>query len=123
MKVEGLTILILEDEPIIGLVLEGRLKDWGAFPILVHTIEAALAIVEREKVDVAILDVNLHGAKSYAVARALKEKGAPFLFATGYGDALHPAEFKDVITLTKPYMVSELETALEAAVPAPPEPV
>ena len=109
----GKTVLILEDEPIIAMGLEDMLLDTGAEVVVSASVPQALTALEKARVDCAVLDVNLHGAKSYPVAARLNELRVPFIFATGYGDAEHPAEFADWPTLTKPYRLSDIRTMLE----------
>ena len=112
MRFEGRTILILEDEPIIGLALEDMLANEGARVLHASRIDEALDMLAGEHVDSAILDVNVHGILSYPVAASLKERAIPFVFATGYGDRSHPTEFAGVPTVSKPYSAEEIERAL-----------
>lgn len=116
MTLEGRNILIVEDEPIIGLVLEDKLLDRGAMPVLAQSMDSATKAIERQPFDLAILDVNIHGQQSYPLARTLRERATPVIFVTGYGEALHPADFASVPTLTKPYSVQALDSALAAAI-------
>jgi response regulator RpfG family c-di-GMP phosphodiesterase len=112
MTFDGATILILEDEPIIGLALEDMLSLQGASVLHASRIEEACDLIAEEQVDSAVLDVNVHGTLSYAVAQLLAEREIPFIFATGYGDRSHPVEFADVPTVSKPYSADDIRTAL-----------
>ena len=112
MTLEGATILILEDEPIIGLALEDMLSVQGASVLHASRIDEACELIAREEVDSAILDVNVHGTLSYAVAELLANREIPFIFATGYGDRSHPGEFADVPTVSKPYSADDIRMAL-----------
>lgn len=112
MSIKGRHLLILEDEPIVGLALEDMIADAGGRSIYAEYLEQAIELIAVEPLDGAILDVNVHGEKSYTVAHMLTQVGVPFIFATGYGDSLHPAEFKKVPTVTKPYGLSDIEKAL-----------
>jgi len=109
----GKTVLILEDEPIIAMCLEDMLLDNGAEVIVSGSVTQALAALGRTSPDCAVLDVNLHGVKSYPVAARLDELGVPFVFATGYGDAEHPPRFAKWPTITKPYRFSQIREQLE----------
>jgi DNA-binding response OmpR family regulator len=115
MNLANLVILVLEDEPIIAMTLEEMLEDEGARPQVHGSIDAALAAVDATQFDAAILDINVHGEKSYPVGRRLGELGVPFVFASGYGDALNTDEFAGVPTLTKPYDLEGIVRALDAA--------
>ena len=113
MTLDGASVLILEDEPIIGLALEDMLIREGADVLHASRIEEADAMISSERVDYAVLDVNVHGTLSYSVATLLLDRGIPFIFATGYGDRSHPAAFAAVPTVAKPYSSHDIRTALE----------
>lgn len=113
MTLEGCLILIVEDEPVVAFALEDMVADAGGSTISAERVDQAMALIENHNLDLAILDINVHGHKSYPVAAALDKIGVPFIFATGYGDALHPPEFKAVPTVTKPYSLSDINSALE----------
>ena len=84
------------------------LQDVGARTEDCTTIEAALQALGLRTYDVALLDVNVHGELSFAVARAALVRGVPFIFVTGYaGDAL-PREWQDCEVCEKPYSEEEL---------------
>ena len=65
--------------------------------------------------DVAVLDLNLDGKDTYAIADALRQKNVPFIFATGYGSTGIRPEYRDRPVLQKPFQAKELETALAEA--------
>jgi DNA-binding response OmpR family regulator len=112
----GGRVLILEDEPIIGFALEDMLIEIGCAAVLLTTrIDEAMQIIREERVDAAILDVNIHGERSYPVADALKLKQVPYIFASGYGDTEHPPEHRLTPTLVKPYNVDDIRAALHGA--------
>lgn len=108
MPLTGKRILVVEDEPIIAFSLEDMLLEDGADVVAVGSLEEGLDQVEAGRFDFAILDINLHGKKSYPIAFELVRKGVRFVFASGYGDAEHPAELADVTTLTKPYVLDDI---------------
>lgn len=116
MNLAGLHILVLEDEPIIAFALEDMLIDEGATVSVASTIEEASRECEREMPDFAILDVNLHGTKSYPTAYLLQRSGVRFIFATGYGDAEHPADLANIPTVTKPYATQQIKDALASSI-------
>ena len=119
MIIDGATILVLEDEPIIGLALEDMSQRQGAYVLFASGIEEAFELIASEAVESAILDVNVHGVQSYPVASKLTERSIPFIFATGYGDRSHPAEFAAVPTISKPYSAEDIRTALDSATAKP----
>lgn len=110
---EGKRVLIVEDEPVIGFVLEDMLDVIGCKPVGIATrVEQALEIVAAREIDAAILDVNIHGQRSYSVADALVAQGVPFIFATGYDGTEHPSRYRQVLTLAKPYSIDDVQRAL-----------
>ncbi|HEU4821601.1 MAG TPA: response regulator [Qipengyuania sp.] len=116
MTLTNRKVLILEDELIIAFALEDMLADLGAEVLMASSLEEAFAQLAESEVSLAVLDVNVHGAKSYPVAEELAERGIPMIFATGYGDAEHPPHFSAAPTLTKPYSRQQLAEAIEALV-------
>ncbi|MBA3576002.1 MAG: response regulator [Sphingomonas sp.] len=113
---EQRSILVVEDEPLIAMMLEDFLETLG------HRVHAscdsvAQAISEAEKggFDIAILDVNLGGETAWPVARKLREKQIPFVIATGGHVDPPPVEFANVPVIEKPYTVDRVSPALEAA--------
>jgi len=107
-------ILIVEDEPLIAMMLEDFLEllDKGVAGS-VDTVADALTRIEQGGVDGAILDVNLRGGeKSTPVAEALAAKNIPFVFATGGGDDGVDARFRDRPRLQKPFTMDGVAQAL-----------
>ncbi|WP_164549365.1 response regulator [Tsuneonella rigui] len=112
MTLAGLKILVVEDEPIIAMVLEELLEDERAIPTVASSLEQADDALVHATFDAAILDINVHGQKSYSIAAVLLQRGVPFVFASGYGDTLNPDEFAHVPTVTKPYDLPTITRAL-----------
>jgi CheY-like chemotaxis protein len=109
----GLRILVVEDEAAISLLLEDMLLDFGCEVIgPAARLSAALDAVAREQVDLAILDVNVAGEPIYPVAEALAERSVPFVFSTGYGSAGIRDSFRDRPVLQKPFAQHDLKQKL-----------
>jgi CheY-like chemotaxis protein len=112
----GRSILVVEDEPLIAMMLEDFLETLGH---KVHAtcgdVEGAIAEAEKGGFDVAILDVNLNGETAWPIAKALRDKHIPFVIATGGHVEPPPAEFANVPIIEKPYTVDRVTPALEAA--------
>ena len=115
MTFDGATILVLEDEPIIGLALEDMLVSRGATVLYVSRMEEAHEALAQTDIHAAILDVNVHGRMSYPVAESLTERTIPFIFATGYGDNQSAPQGFDAPTIRKPYDVTQVAAALAEA--------
>ena len=110
----GRLILLVEDEFLVADTLSQMLEGLGA-AILgpAATIERALAVLAgTDRVDFAVVDVNLRGERSYAVADALLERGIPFAFTTGYGASMIPERYRHAAVLQKPFGKAEMARAL-----------
>ena len=109
----ALRILIVEDETLIAMMVEDFLVDLGWNVVgVAGSLDQAVAMVRDADIDAALLDVNLSGQRSYAAADILRERGIPFVFASGYGEASLEARFQEVPTLNKPLQPDDLNDAL-----------
>lgn len=111
-------VLVLEDEPIIAMLVEQMLEDAGALVDGHATLASAEAAIDRMRPDMAVLDVNIHNETSYALAARLTDLRVPVIFATGYGIGAHPEAFAQIPTVSKPYDLAEIAAALEQAISA-----
>lgn len=124
-RLNGLRLLVVEDETMVALMLEDMLGDFGCVVVdVAGTLSKGLDLAANENVDLdgAILDVNLGGEQVYPVAQRLESRGVPFIFCTGYGRAGLSPSFAHVPTLAKPYMREELEVMLVSALVEPRNP-
>jgi len=111
---EGRTILVVEDESLVAMLLETILEDMGCATLgPVSTIDEALAVIaDGSAFDGALLDVNVAGKEVFPVAAALKERGVPFVFSTGYGEGGLPEEWRGHPTIQKPFTEDAVQQAL-----------
>lgn len=111
---ENRRILVVEDEAIIALALEDMLIQIGCAVVgPAFSVTDGQRLAASEPVDGAVLDINVGGETSEAVARMLHSRGIPFLFSTGYGVSAVPDGFEDRPVLQKPYTLETLGRALE----------
>jgi CheY-like chemotaxis protein len=112
----GRRVLVIEDESMVTILIQDTLVDMGCEVIgTASRFNEAVAKAETLSFDVAILDVNLNGQQTFPVAEVLAKRRVPFIFATGYGAAALPEEFRTVPTLPKPFQRRDLAQALAAA--------
>jgi DNA-binding response OmpR family regulator len=113
---EAKQILIVEDEPLIAMMLEDFLDILDQQVAgSADSVATALERVGQGGIDAAILDVNLRGGeKSTPVAEALAAAGVPFVFATGGSDDSVDARFRDRPVLQKPFTMDGVAKALAA---------
>ena len=114
MNLAGRTVLVVEDESIIAMALEDMLHAAGASTLPTASLAEAAALLEGGEIDAAILDVNVYGESSFALAEQLLERAIPFIFATGYGSAVHPPSLAEVPTVSKPYNLADIARAFAA---------
>jgi CheY-like chemotaxis protein len=110
------SILIVEDEPLIAMMLEDFLETLGHEVVACcDSVDAALDRVAAGGFDVAILDVSLKDGQVWPVADRLAEAGTPFVLATGGHIEPPPAAHAGAPVLAKPYTIDAIEPALELA--------
>src|SRR5450759_2425196 len=115
----GRRVLMVEDEMIVAWLLEDTLTDLGCAVIgPAGNVNQALAMIEAEAIDVAVLDINLNGQLSYPIADA---RGVSFVFVTGYDKGRILDGYRVFPVLQKPFHRSELSDIL-AKLLAPKEP-
>jgi CheY-like chemotaxis protein len=115
--VPGHSVLIVEDEPLIAMMLEDFLDSLGhKVAGTVETVADAVAKVEQGGFDVAILDVHLKDReKVWPVADRLADSGVPFVLATGGHVDPPPARHAGAPVLNKPYTLDAIDPALAKA--------
>lgn len=100
----GRSILVVEDEMLVLMNIQDMLADLGCESVIsAATVDEALALLDTQVIDAAMLDVNLNGERSYPVADALARRGVPFLFSSGYGGLVLPEAYRVLPMLTKPF--------------------
>ena len=114
---DGLRILILEDEFLIAMDVEQLCRDQGAADV---TIVRDLAEIDPRdglsRFDAAIVDVMLGDVSTLDFAGRLRSAGVPFVFASGYSDAEEiEGSFPEIRLVTKPYSGDDLIEAVELA--------
>lgn len=112
----GVRVLVVEDEAAISMLLEDMLTDFGCEVVgTAARLPAALDLARTGSFDLAILDVNLAGDPIYPVAEALADRQLPFVFSTGYGGGGIDDPFRERPVVQKPYTVGDLRRTLVSA--------
>jgi CheY-like chemotaxis protein len=97
-------VLVVEDEAYVALDILAELRSHGITVVgPTASSDEALALIGRETIDAAVLDVKLGDGDCTAVADALNERGVPFLLLTGYGAERVPERHQNRPLINKPY--------------------
>lgn len=110
----GQRILLVEDDYLTATDLADELENRGAQVIgPAASVNEALRLIESvDRIDSAVLDINLKGRMVFPVVDALTEQNVPFLFLTGYDQVAILAHYTDAAHFTKPVDPAEIVEAL-----------
>ena len=111
---EGLRILVVEDNFLAAEVVRDALERSGCTVVgPVGRVADGLNLAQQEKLDGAVLDINLNGDRCFPIADALSGRGVPFVFLTGYDSStVVPDELRATQRLGKPVLEHQLIDAL-----------
>ena len=113
---QGLCVLVVEDDYFIALELCNALRAAGADVIgPARDVQTALAAIRDERIDCGVLDINLRGQMAFEIAAELRARGIPAIFATGCDASMIPDELADAVRLEKPVDLVALCRAVESA--------
>jgi DNA-binding response OmpR family regulator len=97
-------VLVLEDEPLISMMMRDWLAELGYETLgPAETVQAALALIESTQPDAAILDISLGNQDCYPVADRLQDQAVPFAFATGRSGDSIVIRHRSAPRLAKPF--------------------
>lgn len=113
-------VLIVEDDYWQATECRDRLVEAGANVVgMTGAVATALSSLKNEAIDVALLDINLHGDSSFDVARALIAVNVPVLFLTGYEPDILPCDLREQTVINKPapwsVVVAQLAKLIKAS--------
>jgi CheY-like chemotaxis protein len=117
---EGLRVLLVEDEGPVAMLVEDMLQDLGCrVAASVASVPDALRAISQNDFEFALLDVNLAGVKVDPVAEELARRGTPFAFASGYGKAGLRQDLQERPVVQKPFRKDELGETIRLALKGP----
>jgi DNA-binding response OmpR family regulator len=109
--------LIVEDEIMVAMYVEDLLTDLGFEVAGIATdLDQAMRLARQGTFDFAVLNINLAGELSFPVAQVLRERGIPFMFASGYGSKGLSNEFRTAVRIQKPFLGRDLAHAISKIV-------
>jgi CheY-like chemotaxis protein len=105
----GRRILIVEDRYFVADDLRQLFVENGAQVVaVVADVEEAMRIAETDRIDLAVLDVDLRGRDVFDAVAVLEARGTPFIFVTGYRQAHLPEQYRDRPIVSKPFSEPDL---------------
>ena len=115
----GTRVLVLEDEPLVSMMIEDMLADLGAGAVrCAGNLTMAAEMIAARKPDLALLDVNVAGQPVFPVADALAAAQVPIIFLTGYGRGGFDGRWTDYNVIQKPFTFAALTEALKKVLAA-----
>jgi PAS domain S-box-containing protein len=114
IRTDGRRVLVVEDESLIAMELTADLtqRGWIVIGPAQSLAEGMAAAVAEGELDAAVLDVNIAGRAVYPLATALRSRGVPFVFCTGYEMVDPDGRFPDAPILRKPVNIDFLNRQL-----------
>jgi len=112
----GLRVLIVEDETLVAMLIEEFLLELGCEVALsASRVAKAMRGLHTCDIDVAVLDVNVAGESVSQLVETLVQRGIPFIFASGYGARGIDPRWALSPVLQKPFTGTDLRSALLAS--------
>jgi CheY-like chemotaxis protein len=112
-------VLVLEDEPLIAMMVKEWLEELGCETVgPAATVAKALDLIEGSPVDAALLDVSLRDQDCSRVAEALAKQGVPFAFASGGPTDGFASRYGQALSLPKPYDFDSLRKVVGHLLPS-----
>src|SRR5262249_13347192 len=114
LSLAGRSILIVEDNFVVANALKYLIDGYGGtVSAMAPNLERAYEALAAGRVDIAVLDIHLHGTSGVPLAEQLRAQGVPFVLLTGYGDeALLPEHLRNQLRFDKPVEAERLVRAL-----------
>ena len=110
------SILLVEDEALIRMMLVEMVEEVGhKVAAEAGNLERALSLAQTETYDLAILDINLQGIVVTPVAQAVRARGLPLFFLSGYGVGSTPEVFEGTPVVSKPCTPDVLRQVISLA--------
>ena len=117
MALHGCSILVVEDDPLIGFSIAEMIRRERGTPVgPAANSKEALSAMEGSELHGALLDIALKGETVFALADAIRDRHIPFVFLTGHFEPQIPSRFRNVPVLEKPCSSGEMVSLLKAEI-------
>jgi CheY-like chemotaxis protein len=112
---EPLRVLIVEDEPLVSMIIGGIVEETVPSVVIVKTSVEDAKKVLADTLNFALLDVDVTNGKTYEIARLLTERNVPYVFVSGSERAHLPPELQNIRFIPKPFQPAQIrDVVLEA---------
>jgi DNA-binding NtrC family response regulator len=109
-------ILVADDDALLSMLIGDWLNEAGCDIVgPVSSVANALEMVAQEghTLDGALIDLQLTDGNSYPLADVLAQRGIPYAFVTGHGVGGIAPAYRQALTLSKPFMIEDLQVMVE----------
>jgi DNA-binding response OmpR family regulator len=110
IELQGRSILVVEDQPLIALDITQELEVSGAAVTTTNTLEHALILVEHDGLAAAVLDHSLADGDSSRLCARLKARNIPFIIYSGHSSVCGDCD--GAVHIAKPAGEGELSSTL-----------
>lgn len=109
-------LIVVEDEPLIAVMIEEMAQDLGwAVGGSAHTEAAAFSLLDSSEPSLALLDINLGSTTSLGIAATCLDRHIPIVFMTGYTARDVPPQCGNAPVVIKPFTQEQLDRAIHRA--------
>jgi DNA-binding response OmpR family regulator len=105
-------VLIVEDDPLVAMVVEDIVREMGHEVFINLTLAHALFELDDGEVDAVLLDMQLRGGDARPLVLELLARKIPFLVLSGADQSALKREFPQIGLLPKPFGKAALEDAV-----------
>ena len=113
---QGVSVFLVEDEALIRMMIVEMLEELGHRVVAeAGSVQSAEPLARTSAFDLGVFDINVGGFAITPIAEIVAARGLPFIFVSGYGPEGRPKLFNDKPVLRKPFLISEFETLINAA--------